>query len=320
MKNRIIFPEDFTVGLSVNGRCYEVSQQDKILKESAATGKKEGRSDLSCVELRMIVLREIDKNTGKEKGHRLSVLTCDKLRPLWEIAYFMLNRWGKSENFFKEIMSIFNFNYQPGYAIDEMKHQPLFDNPKVTIIRSAIKSLKQKIKKTQGEKAILQVEHQNSGKIKTENKINSLEAKICKQSKDIEGFEKKLAKLPKKITLESLLGKPMSECDLEKKRIYDLLQIIVYHARERLVEEFRHEYKRPHDVKQILDKLTGKGGYVKLIGQTLVVLIDWIERPAHRKAAQGLCKRINDMGIKMQGNLPMKLHFAISKAPLPGVG
>ncbi|RLC14130.1 MAG: hypothetical protein DRH93_21085 [Deltaproteobacteria bacterium] len=313
-------PEDFTVALSVNGRCYEVSQQDKTLRESAATAKKEGRSELSCVDLRMIVLREIDKNTGKEKGHRLSVLTCDKLRPLWEIAYFMLNRWGKSENFFKEIMSIFNFNYQPGYAIDEMKHQPLFDNPVVTVIRSAIKSLKQKIKKIQGEKAILQLEHQNTGKIKTENKINTLEAKICKQSKDIEGFEKKLGKLPQKISLKSLLGKPMSECDLEKKRIYDLLQIIAYHARERLVEEFRHEYKRPHDVKQILDKLTGKGGYVKLMGQTLVVLIDWIERPAHRKAAQGLCQRINGMGIKMQGNLPMKLHFAISKTPLPGVG
>ncbi len=104
-----------------------------------------------------------------------------------------------------------------------------------------------------------------------------------------------------------------------KKRIYDLLQIIAYHARERLVQEFRYEYKRPHDVKQILDKITGKGGYVKLIGQTLVVLVDWIERPAHRKAAQGLCRRINSLGIKLQGSLPMKLHFAISRTPLIGV-
>jgi hypothetical protein len=55
-----------------------------------------------------------------------------------------------------------------------------------------------------------------------------------------------------KITPGSLLGKPMSQCDLEKKRIYDLLQIIAYHARERLVQEFRREYKCPHDVKQII--------------------------------------------------------------------
>jgi hypothetical protein len=311
--------EDFTVGLCVNGRCYEISQLDKILTESAATAKKEGRSERSNVNLRMLVIREINKKTGEEKGRRLSVLTCDKQRPSWEIAYFMFNRWGKSENFFKEIMSIFNFNYQPGYVIDEMEHQPLFDNPEVTIIRSTVKSIKKGIKKIEGDKAILQLEHQNTGKQRTAATIDTLENKIHEKLEDMAGFEKKLQELPEKITLESLLGKPMSRCDLEKKRIYDLLQIIAYHARERLVQEFRYEYKRPHDVKQILDKITGKGGYVKLIGQTLVVLVDWIERPAHRKAAQGLCRRINSLGIKLQGSLPMKLHFAISRTPLIGV-
>jgi len=105
--------EDFTVGLSVNGRCYEISQQDKTLKESAATAKKEGRLERSSVNLRMIVLREIDKKTGKEKGHRLSVLTCDKTRPSWEIAYFMLNRWGKSENFLKKSCQFSNLIITP---------------------------------------------------------------------------------------------------------------------------------------------------------------------------------------------------------------
>ncbi len=311
--------EDFTVGLRVNGRCYEISELDKTLTESAATAKKEGRSERSIVNLRMVVIREINEKTGKEKRRRLSMLTCDKKRPSWEIAYFMLNRWGKSENFFKEIMSIFSFNYHPGYVIDEMEQQSLFDNPEAVIIRSAVKSIKKEIKRIEGDKAILQLEYQKTGKQKTAVMIDTLEKKIREKLEDKAGFEKKQEELPEKITLESLLGKPMSQCDLEKKRIYDLLQIIAYHARERLVQEFRHEYKRPHDVKQILDKITGKGGYVKLIGQTLVVLVDWIERPAHRKAAQGLCRRINNLGIKIQGNLPMKLHFAVSRTPLTGV-
>jgi transposase len=311
--------EDFTVGLRVNGRCYEISQLDKTLTESAGTAKKEERLERSSVNLRMVVIKEINEKTGKEKGRRLSVLTCDKKRPSWEIAYFMLNRWGKSENFFKEIMSIFNFNYQPGYVIDEMEQQPFFDNPEVAIIRSAVKSIKKGIEKIEGDKAILQLEYQNTGKQKTANKIDALEKKTREKLEDMAGFEKKLEELPEKITLESLLGKPMSKCDLEKKRIYDLLQIIAYHARERLVQELRHEYNRPHDVKQILDKITGKGGYVKLIGQTLVVLVDWIERPAHLQAAQGLCRRINNLGVKIQGSLSIKLHFAISRTPLIGV-
>ena len=158
--------EDFTVGLCVNGRCYEVSQLDKSLTESAATAKKEGRTERSSVKLRMVVIKEIDSKTGKEKGHRLSVLTCDKKRPSWEIAYFMLNRWGKSENFFKEIMSLFSFNYHPGYVIDEMEQQPLFDNPEVAIIHSTVKSIKKEIKKIEGDRAILQLEYQKTGKKK----------------------------------------------------------------------------------------------------------------------------------------------------------
>ncbi len=135
---------------------------------------------------------------------------------------------------------------------------------------------------------------------------------------DKEGLERKLQELPAKVSLESLLDRPMSHCDLEKKRLYDLMQIIAYHSRQRLADEFRHCYNRPQDLKQILDKITNKGGYVRLMGNTLVVLLDWIERPSHREAAERLCQRINSLGIAMQGRLPVRLHFAISHSPLIG--
>jgi hypothetical protein len=102
------------------------------------------------------------------------------------------------------------------------------------------------------------------------------------------------------------------------KRLYDVIQIIAYHARERLVEEFGHCYNRSQDLKQILDKITNKGGYVRLIGNTLVILLDWIERPSHRNAAERLCQRINELGITMQGRLPLRLHFAAALSPLIG--
>ncbi len=143
-------------------------------------------------------------------------------------------------------------------------------------------------------------------------------AKKREKIEDKEGLERKLDELPAKVSLESLLDRPMSQCDLEKKRLYDLIQIIAYHARERLVDEFRHCCNRAQDLKQILDKITNMGGYVRLIGNTLVVLLDWIERPSHREAAERLCRRINRLGITMQGRLPLRLHFAIAHSPLIG--
>jgi hypothetical protein len=314
-----IADEQFTVGFRFGDKCYEISEVDKEVVESADTAKKEGREQRTRIKVRMVVIRTINEKTREQVGKRLSIFTCNKDRQSWEIAYFMLNRWGKSENFFKEIMAIFSFNYHPGYAINEMEEQPLFDNPKAGIICSAIKSLEKEIRILEGEIAISKLEYQDNSKKRTAGKIERLEAKKQEKMQDKEGLEKQLEKLPDKVTLESLLDRPMSQCDLEKKRLYDLMQVIAYHARERLVDEFRHSYNRQQDVKQILDKTTNKGGYVRLIGNTLVVLLDWIERPSHREAAESLCQRVNSLGITMQGRLSPRLHFAMAQSPLIGV-
>ena len=311
--------EQFTVGFRFGDKCYEISEVDKEVVESVDTAKKEGREQRTHIKVRMVVIRTINEKTGGEVGKRLSVFTSNKDRQSWEIAYFMLNRWGKSENFFKEIMAIFSFNYHPGYAINEMEEQPLFDNPQVSIIRSAVKALEKEIRIFEGEIAISKLEYQKNSKKRTAGKIERLEAKKREKMEDKEGLEQELEKLPNKVTLESLLDRPMSHCDLEKKRLYDLMQIIAYHARERLVDEFRHSYNRPQDLKQILDKITNKGGYVRLIGNTLVVLLDSIERRSHREAAERLCHRVNRLGVTMQGRLSTRLHFAIAQSLLIGV-
>lgn len=314
-----ISDEEFTVGFRFLGKCYEISETEKDLTESAATAKKEGRVRRSRIKVRMIVIRRIDGKTYKEVGKRLAVLTSDKNREGWKIGYFMLNRWGKSENFFKEVTAIFNFDYHPGYAVSEMENQPLFDNPEVSIIKAAIRNLDKEISILEGKSAILQLEYQKEAKKKTTTKIEKLETEKKEKISDKEGFKGKLKELPAKVSLEHFLDKPMCHCDLEKKRLYDLMQMITYHSRERLVEEFRHCYNRPQDLKQILDKITDKGGYIRLIGSTLVILLDWIERPAHRKASEMLCQRINRLGIVMQGRLPLRLHFAVANFPLTGV-
>ncbi len=310
--------EKFTAGFRFRSNCYEISEVDKELIESANTAKKEGRRERSRIKVRMIVIRVIDEKTGEEIGKRLSVFTGNRDRQAWEIGYFMLNRWGKSENFFKEVMAIFNFDYHPGYAIYEMEEQPLFDNPEVRIIRSAIKTLEKEIRMITGESAILQLEYQKNPKAKILGKLEDIEAKKQGKIEDKQGLQRKLEELPAKVSLESLLDRPMSHCDLEKKRLYDLMQIIAYHARERLVEEFRQCYNRAQDLKQILDKIINKGGLVRLVGNTLVVLLDWIERPAHRQAAEKLCQRINRLGPMKQGRLHLRLHFAVAHRPLLG--
>jgi len=77
----------------------------------------------------------------------------------------------------------------------------------------------------------------------------------------------------------------MNKADLEKKKIYDLIQMIAFHSREHLIRIFRSCYKDTRDVKQVLTKITKLPGYVKLAGNTLIMLLDWIEDKKYREAA-----------------------------------
>ena len=143
---------------------------------------------------------------------------------------------------------------------------------------------------------------------------------ITEKNEDIAGFEDKLSQLPVKIPIIDLLnGRSMSRCDLEKKKLYDLMQFMAYNSRERLVEIFRGCYSDHRDVKPVLDMITRSAGYIRLFGQTLIVVLDWIENKKHRKAAIQFCRLLNQKGIKMAGRLKLKLAFFVSKYPLHGL-
>ena len=147
-------------------------------------------------------------------------------------------------------------------------------------------------------------------------KNEALLAEISRVQTDLEELTQKLQKTPEKIPIVDLLwGRPMSRCDLEKKKLYDLMQFLAYHSRERLIEIFRECYDDPRDIKPVLDMVTRKPGYVKLFGKTLLVLLDWIEDRSYRKAAEGLCRRLNEMSLRLPGSLGLKLYFRVSAFP-----
>jgi hypothetical protein len=53
-----------------------------------------------------------------------------------------------------------------------------------------------------------------------------------------------LKSLPEKVSIVELLkGKKMSRCDLEKKKLYDLMQFMVLHSYERLEDLFKANIK-----------------------------------------------------------------------------
>lgn len=296
--------------LKFNDKKYLIAEKQKVIRESLSTAKKEGRKEPVSLEVRMVVFKELDS------GRPVGIYTSNRNKPAGDIAYYMLNRWGDSENFFKEILSIYNFNYHPGYDLNVLEEQPLVDNPEVKTIKKTIKGIQQKIGQLVYEKQMAEKKLNKRKDIRLNKKLDNLHTDIDKFNEDIIQLTLKLKDIPDRISIIDLLqGKPMNKANLEKKKIYDLIQMIAFHSRERLVQIFRSCYKDTRDVKQVLTRITKLPGYVKLAGKTLVVLLDWIEDRKQREAAIKFCRLVNGMVPKLKGRVGFNLYFRISSVP-----
>jgi len=305
--------ESFSVGIFMGDSKYMVAEERRVTTESVQTAKEGGRTNPTSMELRLVVIKDVD--TGK----RIGVYTNNSDRPSYDIAYYMLQRWGDSENFFKEMIARFNLNYHPGYDINELERQPLVENPDIALTRKAIQILKKEAKELEDQILLTEAKLMKHKDKRLVSKLSKLRNSLEEKNSDIAEFERKLASLPDKVSIMDLLqGRPMNRCDLEKKKLYDFMQFMAFHSRERLVEIFRHCYNDYRDIKQVLDMITSKAGYIKLIGQTLVVILDWIENKKHRVAAERLCHRLNQKGISLVGRLNVKLFFRVSRIPHHG--
>ncbi len=308
-----IAESSFRVGLSMNDKKYLVAEQMRTVSESVQTAKKAGRCSPTSIELRLIILENV------ETKERVGIFTNNRDKPLYKIAEYMLQRWGDSENVFKELMARFNLNYHPGYDIKELEKQPLVDNPDIALINKAIRILHKEVKALEEQILLIEAKQMQRRDKRRESKLAGLQESIAEKKEDIVGFKDKLSQLPEKVSiLELLHGKPMSRCDLEKKKLYDLMQFMAFNSRERLVEIFRDCYDDPRDVKQVLDMITGRAGYIKLFGHTLIVILDWIENKKHREAAVRFCRLLNQKGIRLVGRLNVTLSFYVSQFPQHG--
>jgi len=300
----------FKSGIQSGRSRFLISEEIRTVRESPLTAKNDGRDKVTSVELRLVVLHDVDS------GKRLGIFTNNRNKAAHDIAFYMLNRWGKSENVYKEFMARFNLNYHPGYAIEELEKQPLVDNPDIKLNKKASKILTGECDKIHLELRKIEIKLTCRKDKRLTTKAVRLEKELKERIDEIAKFKERLPTIPEKISIVELLkGKKMSRCDLEKKKLYDLMQIMVHHSRERLLEVFGDCYHDKRDIKQVLDMITTRHGRVKLVGQTLIIVLDWIENRKHRQAAVEFCRKLNKKRVKMIGGIGVSLSFHVMSKP-----
>jgi hypothetical protein len=285
---------------------YKLYSTERTIKEGRT--KDNQHRELKKMTVRMIVVWRL------ATGQKTALYTNDKTSPMEKLAEPMTRRWSEQENIFQKMMRRYNLNYHPGYYIDELANQPLVANPKIKSAKAEIKELEYRLtqQKQQLATRLLRLKNKNVSIAAYEKRQRKTLPKLQALEQQLESRRQQLQALPEQVSIiEALAGGKLSACDLEKKKLYDVIQIVAYNAEQMLLEIFQKYYHDPRDVEQILDMLINYGGYVKLYNNTLYVIINYIDQPTYRRAAVGLCKELNALTPKTVDTFQFPLFFKV---------
>lgn len=301
---------EFKPKLGGKPEAYWLYETVQIIREGRTQKNKD--RPLKTMKVRMIVLWKLSTNK------KTPIYTSDFHTPMSVLAEPIIRRWGCQENVFQKMMRRYNINYHPGYYIEELMNQPLITNPKIKKLKKEIKELENRLKseKSQLTTRMLNLKNKQVSIETYQKRQRKTIPKIQGLEKQLESLRQQLATQPQRITvIEALAGEKLSAFDLEKKKIYDVIQIIAYNAEQVLLETFSKCYSDYRDIEQILDMIVSYGGYVKLYNNTLYVIINYIDTPRYRKAAIELCHRVNSQGPRTQDRFEFPIFFKVMDHP-----
>lgn len=287
---------------------YKLYDTTKIIKEGRT--KRNQHRKLKTLKVRMIVLWRLKTNK------KSAIYTNGFQSPIEQLAEPMIQRWGAQENIFQKMIRRYNLNYHPGYYLQELINQPLVDNPKIKKLKKLIKEIGLSITKEKSSLAtrLLNLKKANISVEKYRNRqVKSLD-KIKEKQQEVDRLKHELQTLPPKLSiLEVLAGQKMSQFDLEKKKIYDVIQIAAYNSEQMLLDLLKKHYLNKRDIEQILDKIINHGGCLKLYNGKLYALLDPIATPRYQRAAVALCDEINQLKPKTTDRFRFPIFFRVRK-------
>lgn len=244
-------------------------------------------------------------------GARLAVISNDRSRSPQEIVRLMLLRWGQ-ENFFKIMRAEKKLDYSPGYAFDAVREESLVDNPQIKVLRAKKKALKAEQARCQGELGgrLLRRKRDTISLETYKGQQEKLVRRIASLGREIDRLKAELKTLPKKVPIGQVLEAPLEQGNFERKRFFDEMKLVAYHAEEQLLEILSKSYTGK-DRRVVLHQILHRGTWVQLVGETLYVRLKPFDRPSVQRAAEALCAALNDKEPRTLDKFRFRVVYAV---------
>ena len=291
--------KEFTESTKIN---YEVQKAEEVkyFEDDERKMNKYGK-------IRTIVIQ-----SGRKKK-RIAIYTNAKKEEVSaeEIIRLMCRRWGEEE-FIKALKLNYLIDYSPGFVTEEIKEQPLVENPEVTKLKQKKSSLSAKLQKLRaelGEKIIASWGKINWKELK--EKEQEVLTEIVSADAEKLLIQQKIDELPEEIPFdEAHEGRRLVKFNYERKRFLDGIKVFTY-AMDKKMCEILLNYHDREDVWPTLAMIVRRGGFVKLEDGTLHIRLRRFKNAAIDYAARHFCEDMNKMSPFTLDKFHFPVHYEV---------
>lgn len=285
----------FSSPFKVNDIVYQVYETKKTYKNI------HGKS----ISLRRLVIWNHQSCT------RSVAVSNDSYEDSISLSYAMLNRWGKSENGFKHLGDRTNMHYNPLIEIEKLSENQQITNPLYYKLQKQLQQLKKELEKTERGLGRKEIKINSDGSLRKNNARNDLQLKRDQLLIEIERTKSEYKACPEKLNLMQQQDyKKYKVIETEGKRIWDFTEVVFWNTRKKLIAILKEYLPDERDLIPVLEAITKCRGIVKSGKDTIIVKLEPLERPKFRQAQIQFCRRLNEMGAKLDNG--KKIFFDVA--------
>jgi hypothetical protein len=233
-------------------------------------------------------------------GHQTAIITTNPDITLCEVAEKMFSRWSQ-ENFFKYLISDFDFDKMIQYGTQSIDENKEIVNPEYRKINYKIKKLTEKIQRREA-KFYKVVEEVNAEKIDklpplTSQQIKATETiSVLKNEKEI--LLQQRTAIPGKIKLKDMPDAiRYDKLKPESKLFMNVIKMICYRAETAMAETVSpYFYKEKNEKRMLIKQLFNTPADITTNEeeQTLTITIGSLSAPRYNEAIGKLCEILNE--------------------------
>jgi hypothetical protein len=220
-------------------------------------------------------------------------------------------RWGE-ENAIKELLHKHRINYTPGYVAEELKEQPLVDNPQVRELKKERAGLVSELNRLKIELANHLLQPPASKRRTPARSQKEVMDNIAVVESTILLTDQQLDKLPAEIRFdEAHAGERLLKLNHEKKRFLDCIKVFACNLKAEMCRLLLKHYDWQKEVVPALAMIVERTGYVKLEGGRLEVTLRRFTDREIDYAARHLCEDLNGMQPVTPDRFRFPIHYRV---------